>query len=228
MRNPLLYQHQIEEILQKLKLLLPILKILSFSELNCTNIFCTEVGAISISIFFIAVIILVIRYLLNKRITFYLGLKKCLWKDALKSTYKMGVLLFISLFILDLFIHNVPDIAQQVGTSVTNPYVRIRSAIVYPILEEITFRGFLYQFLKDIFKKFLLNKTTIIVLAAIIQSFIWSLQHLQYHSLLVHLNIFIVGLFLAYIREKTQSIYPAMGYHGVLNTIANITSSIGF
>lgn len=224
--SPWLYQQQIDAAEQHLKLILPLLQTISTITPSCKGVLCAEASQITLFLFFIIMILFSIKYLLNQKVLPYLGIKKCSWQLAVKSTWKIALLLLCYLLITNLFIHNEPDIAQQVSTSMLNPYVWIRSAIIYPVLEEIIFRGFLYQLLKNLFAKISINKTAAIIMAATIQSLIWCLQHLQYHDLLSYLDIFIMGLFLAYVREKTRSIYPAMAYHGISNILANILSVV--
>ncbi|MCL5073301.1 MAG: CPBP family intramembrane metalloprotease [Actinobacteria bacterium] len=83
----------------------------------------------------------------------------------------------------------------------------IVTAVVAPFCEEIYFRGFLYPAFKKSFG----------VLAALfLSSFLFSLAHLELYSFI---PIMIIGWLLAYIYEKTKSIFTVIFLHSVYNLI---------
>jgi uncharacterized protein len=75
-----------------------------------------------------------------------------------------------------------------------------------PVIEEIFFRGFLYSALKKS-----LNMTK----AMVISAFIFSLLHT---NVLGFAPIMALGVFLAYLREKTGSLIPSIVVHIIHNT----------
>ncbi len=79
-------------------------------------------------------------------------------------------------------------------------------ALLGPITEEVFFRGFLYSALK---------KTLGIASAIIISGFLFSFLHI---NLLGFIPILALGVFLAYIREKTGSLVPCITVHIVHNS----------
>ncbi|MBI1882971.1 MAG: CPBP family intramembrane metalloprotease [Chlamydiae bacterium] len=80
--------------------------------------------------------------------------------------------------------------------------------ILVPFLEEIFFRGFLYALLR---KSFGMGK------AMVLNSLLFSSLHF---SFLAFLPIFCIGLFLAYLYEKTGSLFAPMVFHALNNTVA--------
>ena len=79
-----------------------------------------------------------------------------------------------------------------------------------PVAEELLFRGFIYNFLRQKFSQ---------LGAAFIVSFFFSLLHRQ---IALILPLFIISLSLCYIYEKTQNIAVPIVFHSLFNTL-NIT-----
>lgn len=78
-------------------------------------------------------------------------------------------------------------------------------AFIGPIVEEIFFRGFLYSALK---------KSLNVIAAMVISACIFSLLHA---NILGFLPIVALGMFLAYLREKTGSLIPSIAVHMIHN-----------
>ncbi len=74
-------------------------------------------------------------------------------------------------------------------------------ALIGPIIEEIFFRGFLYSALK---------KSLNVTAAMVITACIFSLLHT---NVLGFVPIVALGIFLAYLREKTGSLIPSIAVH---------------
>ncbi len=83
--------------------------------------------------------------------------------------------------------------------------ISLMVALIGPVVEEIFFRGFLYSALKK-----RLNVTAAMVVSACI----FSLLHT---NVLGFLPIVFLGIFLAYLREKTGSLIPSITVHMVHN-----------
>ena len=79
-------------------------------------------------------------------------------------------------------------------------------ALLGPITEEVFFRGFLYGALR---------KRLGIASAVIISGFLFSFLHI---NLLGFISILALGIFLAYMREKTGSLIPSITVHIVHNS----------
>lgn len=83
------------------------------------------------------------------------------------------------------------------------------SAIFIPIFEELIFRGIILQFLEQRFPFWI---------AAIGSSFIFGIAHT--YSLGVMVGAFMMGMFMAVLCKKTNSIIPAMLFHMMNNMLA--------
>ena len=74
-------------------------------------------------------------------------------------------------------------------------------SLLGPIIEEIFFRGFLYSALR---------KSIGVFWAILLSAFLFSILHT---NILGFLPIMALGLFLAYLREKTNSLMPSIAVH---------------
>ena len=90
-------------------------------------------------------------------------------------------------------------------------FFAITAAVVAPIAEETFFRGFMLQGI---------SKRLRFAWAAIISAAIFSLAHLSPSGLV---PIFILGLMLAWLYNKTQSIWPCIIVHCAYNSIGVIS-----
>lgn len=91
--------------------------------------------------------------------------------------------------------------------SISSNILIIVTAVVAPFCEEIYFRGFLYSAFKKSFG---------VPAALFLSSFLFSLAHLELYSFI---PIMIIGWLLAYIYEKTKSIFTVIFLHSVYNLI---------
>lgn len=84
----------------------------------------------------------------------------------------------------------------------------IAAAVGAPIAEELLFRGFLYGVLR--------RTAAGIAGAALVSSFVWACMHASY-TIYGMAAIFLIGLYLAWVREKTQSLITPIVCHGLYN-----------
>jgi membrane protease YdiL (CAAX protease family) len=98
----------------------------------------------------------------------------------------------------------LPFNANGVGIA----FFALTAIVVAPLAEETFFRGFLFQGIRKRFK---------FAWAAIISATIFSLAHLSPSGLV---PIFILGLMLAWLFNKTRSIWPCIIVHCAYNSIA--------
>lgn len=84
--------------------------------------------------------------------------------------------------------------------------ISILVSLIGPVVEEVFFRGFLYGALKKRFN---------IWWAIFISAFLFSLLHT---NVIGFLPILTLGIFLAYLREKTGSLIPSITVHVIHNT----------
>jgi len=130
-----------------------------------------------------------------------------------------GVLGFVVAFVVTTAVGY--PIQQRFGTDPTQealsqateapglfPLVIVSGVIIAPISEEIVFRGYLYKAFRDHFKP-----SHAIVLSAVI----FSVLHLE---LLATVQLFIVGILLAYVYEKTGNLMAPITLHVLNNAVA--------
>ncbi|HEX6462100.1 MAG TPA: type II CAAX endopeptidase family protein [Candidatus Saccharimonadales bacterium] len=92
-------------------------------------------------------------------------------------------------------------------------------SILVPLAEEFAFRGYLFG---------LLRKKLSFITVAVVVSLVFALLHMIFDTtsgiaikqLNVAIDVFILSLFLCYLREKTQSIWASVALHGLKNFIA--------
>ncbi len=86
--------------------------------------------------------------------------------------------------------------------------------VMAPLSEEIFFRGFMFKGLR---------RGTPLVFAAALSSAVWGLFHYTGpDSWAVCLQLAVFGMFLAWLYERTGSIWPPIGVHMFNNTLAFI------
>ncbi len=99
------------------------------------------------------------------------------------------------------------------GTSrifIATPPLFAAGIIGAPVLEELIFRGFLYNLLKKIIK--------FLPLVFLVDSILFSIAHYCYTSdTQVSLVIFLIGLFSCYLRERYNSLIPCTYLHFLNN-----------
>lgn len=98
-------------------------------------------------------------------------------------------------------------------------------AIVFfiPFVEEVLFRGFLHNWLKQKGGK---------KLAYILSALIFSLFHYEYSlgigNLEILVTLFFIGLFLSHLKEKKQTLWAPVGLHAAINALSIIALLLGF
>lgn len=106
----------------------------------------------------------------------------------------------------------VPDESQELGFSAPTQFeavlVFMALVVLAPLAEELLFRGFMFTGLR---------KRLPFWAAAIIVSLVFGLAHLQLN---VAIDVFLLSLFLCYLREKTNSLWPAISLHALKNGVA--------
>ncbi|NOS83222.1 MAG: JDVT-CTERM system CAAX-type protease [Nitrospira sp.] len=93
-----------------------------------------------------------------------------------------------------------------------------------PVIEEFGFRGFLQGILLEKASyRILIGPVTI---ANGLTSLAFSVAHLPTHSFLWVVGIFLVSLSLGYARERSGSLYPAIGLHAYFNAGYYLTAGL--
>lgn len=127
-----------------------------------------------------------------------------------------GISLFVA-FLLSLV--QIPGFdlyqKQEVGfVGMQHPYEFIAAflalVVLAPLFEEIIFRGYLYGRLRKYWG---------VVLSAALTSLVFGIVHFQLN---VGIDVFILSLFLCFLREKFESIWPGFFVHAFKNGLAYI------
>jgi len=85
--------------------------------------------------------------------------------------------------------------------------------IIPPLVEELAFRGVVYGALRE---------TMTVGEAMIVSSFAFALLHLSIPSLLTHMPL---GLYFAWLRERTGSLWPGVFAHACHNALVVIAAT---
>lgn len=132
---------------------------------------------------------------------------------------------FASMFLLNFIqIHfgiPIPGLGEQAnritifGNGTINQIIGAFSIIlVAPLVEEIIFRGYFYQTLRQIFHP---------KLAILIGGILFGVIHLEFNVLI---PLSVLGIIICSLYEKTNSIWPAIAFHAINNSITFIILSL--
>ncbi|MBN1668773.1 MAG: CPBP family intramembrane metalloprotease [Anaerolineales bacterium] len=106
-----------------------------------------------------------------------------------------------------------PDsLGAALDAGVAQGWLVLGAALVAPFVEEIFFRGFLFAGLKRRFHW---------IWAALISNTLFTLNHLEPLSLF---PVFVLGLALTYIYQRSRSIWPGVLMHTLVNSCALIAT----
>ena len=108
----------------------------------------------------------------------------------------------------------VPDIMVEVyRTSYFAPLLWLALIVAAPLAEETFFRGFIFAGIE---------RSPLGGLGAVVlTSLAWAAIHLQYDGYGIG-TVFVIGLFLGYVRFRTRSLYPCLVLHAFMNLIAAV------
>jgi membrane protease YdiL (CAAX protease family) len=140
----------------------------------------------------------------------YYSILKTIW-----YTFISLILIFLVSFLYVLALKSIFGIEappSKVDELISNRNISsniliIITTIIAPFCEEIYFRGFLYSAFKNNFG---------VTVALFLSSFLFALAHLEIYSFI---PLMIVGWLLAYIFEKTKSIFAVIFLHAGYNLI---------
>lgn len=120
----------------------------------------------------------------------------------------VGVVFWISFKLLDLGIPNSPP-STHVATTL---YILV---LVFPILEEIVFRGLIQDSIHKLIENAQLRTILVWPISNpnLLTSFCFSLSHMWSHSALWALATLFPSLVFGYFKDKYQSLYPAILLH---------------
>ncbi len=150
--------------------------------------------------------------------------RRALWVIAASTLALFLIMLtfgsIVYVFDRQAFVSDVKPFADMAQTRVWWALL-IGAAVGAPIAEELLFRGLLFGVLRD--TRLRLTGTMIVTAA------LWSALHMQY-SLYGLAAIFLIGLYLGWLRERTGSLLPPMICHALYNgtivvALANFTGA---
>lgn len=103
---------------------------------------------------------------------------------------------------------------QDIGYSNPNGYELLLTfmalVLLAPFVEETLFRGFLFKAFRRTFGFWV---------GAIVVSLLFAVAHGQAN---VGVDVFVLSMFLCYLREKTDSLWPSIALHAMKNLVAFI------
>jgi len=132
------------------------------------------------------------------------------------------VLAFPAYLIASTFFSNIAahifniDLTQQQNIGYSNPngfeltLTFVALVLLAPVVEETLFRGFLFKAFRRTFGFWA---------GAVGVSLLFALAHGQAN---VGIDVFVLSMFLCYLREKTDSLWPSIALHATKNLVAFI------
>lgn len=154
-----------------------------------------------------------------------IGLKRPEPSDIFYALIGYGWYLFLyfsTAFLVRILLPDIDfDQEQQLGFSTEIAgigllFVFVSLVIMPPLYEEVLTRGLLYTGLK---------KNLSVLPAAIVTSALFAVAHLQWGNgtpllWVAAIDTFVLSMVLVYLREKTGSLWPAIGLHAIKNFVA--------
>lgn len=140
----------------------------------------------------------------------YYSIGKTVWYTFI-SLIAIFIISFIYVFVMSSVL-GIEAPASKIeilirNRSLSNTILLIVVAFIGPVVEEVFFRGFLYSAFR---------KSWGVLPALFLSSVLFSVVHLQVYSFF---PLFLIGWLLAYLFEKTRSLFPAIFLHAVYNLI---------
>ena len=146
----------------------------------------------------------------NLNLSRELGLQSVTAQIAGLSVILYGIFAVIEHFYGIYFDVQMPEAFLQFILSTPTWLALLSLVVAAPIMEEFIFRGFLFSQLRN---------TRLGGWGAIITtSFLWTVIHFQYETMILYV-LFILGIFLGYLRYKYNSLYLVIGIHALNNMI---------
>ena len=99
----------------------------------------------------------------------------------------------------------------------TNNLNYLSILLIYPILEELTFRGFIQELLYKKYNKYFFYKK--ISVANVVTSLLFAMMHMVNHSIYWAVLVFFPSLVFGYFKDKTKIIMPSILLHIIYNSI---------
>lgn len=161
------------------------------------------------------------------------------------AVYIWGLMAVIaSIFIQDNYVYKIPDVNWTVisvslvllllnlivsrysGYRINGKFHIINFILVYPLIEEVIFRGIMLPILNRLSNQPIMEIAYLpVTIATVITAFLFAIAHLQYYKLnksssLYMFWAFIGGIFFGAITDYAQSIIIAVFLHLVFNLMS--------
>ena len=136
------------------------------------------------------------------------------WRAVGVGAAAWGMYLLASIILNEILHTDQEDIVDQIGGGESTLMTIIAGLLIVvsaPISEEIVFRGFVLRGLWNGMGFWL---------AAVLSSAAWAALHLGDANVEAALQLFVLGMLLAWTVKRTNSIWPAVGVHALNNLIA--------
>jgi len=111
------------------------------------------------------------------------------------------------------FMSTLFPVRQDLGLPPIAYFQLVLIILVYPVLEEIVFRGLLLEFLGKRFSR----RFGLLTVANLLTSIAFVVAHLIYSSWLWALLVFFPSLVFGYLKERHQSLLSPILMHGFYN-----------
>ena len=145
----------------------------------------------------------------------YLALKKFAWSRYL--FWQMALITYLAVSEYGMQKLGFPVVHEFMETIYKNagslPLLWVALMIAAPLLEELVFRGFLYQGIA--------TSRLAVPVAIIIPALLWALTHFQYHGIFMGI-ILGGGILLGLARWHTGSTLATLGLHASWNLISTL------
>jgi membrane protease YdiL (CAAX protease family) len=149
----------------------------------------------------------------------YLALKSFSGRELLKWGLCLVALMMGSdLISLSLGKPLVPDVmVEMYNTTAFKPLFWLAIIVAAPLAEETLFRGFMFRGMAE--SRLGVPGTVVLT------SLLWAMLHLQYDWYGI-VSVFVIGLFLGWVRHRTGSLYAPILLHGFGNLVATVEAAM--
>ena len=174
-----------------------------------------EIPAVAIGI---SVLLLFTRLRKPPGISQYLKLELPAWKDLFKWLGVMVLIIIAMEVTYSLLNRNTPDFMTKMYSSATHyPLLWIAIIVAAPLFEELLFRGFLLEGIR--------NTPLGLIGAIVIPAASWAMIHVQYQTLEI-ITIFLIGIVFGLAKVRTGSLLVPIAMHMLMNLVATLSMEL--
>ena len=132
------------------------------------------------------------------------------WSVLAFPVYLVGSLVAINIAqsVFGIDVSEVQDIGYSSPDGLVMVFVFVGLVLLAPFAEELLFRGFLFNAVRQMFGFWV---------SAGVVSLLFAVAHQQLN---VGIDVFVLSMVLCYLREKTHSLWPSIGLHVLKNFVA--------